>query len=178
MTEIKKPYQTMLREAVMSVIHQNTELTIDGFVDSPRGDFRWLSNFEPCVINFGGYVYPSTEHAYHAMKTFVDEERLALSKAETPSKSKTLGQKVTLRPDWEMVKADCMEYCLQQKFARGTELAKKLIATVPADLIETNWWHDNYWGTCICPKCNNKGLNTLGKLLMKIRDELQVEKTA
>jgi hypothetical protein len=43
-------------------------------------------------------------------------------------------------------------------------------------LIEGNWWHDNFYGSCTCNKCVNKGENNLGKILMKIREEL-LEKT-
>jgi ribA/ribD-fused uncharacterized protein len=169
---MKRSYMALLRDAVMSTLHQNTELTIDGFVTSPKGDFRWLSNFEPCSIEFEGIVYPSTEHAYHAMKTMNPEERKMIAEAPTPSASKTVGQKVTMRPDWDAVKTDCMRKVLEKKFVKGSVLGNRLEATFPADLIESNWWHDNFWGTCLCPKCNDKGLNTLGKLLMERRDAL------
>jgi hypothetical protein len=40
-------------------------------------------------------------------------------------------------------------------------------------IIETNNWHDNWWGDCICgqPKCAEKGKNHLGKIITSIRDE-------
>ena len=40
-------------------------------------------------------------------------------------------------------------------------------------LIEGNYWHDNYWGNCLCPKCKEiEGQNQLGKILMKVRSTL------
>ena len=39
--------------------------------------------------------------------------------------------------------------------------------TEDAELVEDNWWGDKFWGVC-----NGEGENHLGKLLMKIRDEL------
>lgn len=52
-------------------------------------------------------------------------------------------------------------------------LKKKLLETGDAELIEGNYWHDNTWGQCYCPRCKNKiGENHLGKLLMKIRESL------
>ena len=45
--------------------------------------------------------------------------------------------------------------------------------TGDAELIEGNTWHDNYWGVCSCSKCNGRGKNRLGKLLMKVREELR-----
>lgn len=38
------------------------------------------------------------------------------------------------------------------------------------EIVEGNYWHDNYWGNCTCDKCKNiEGQNKLGKILMKIR---------
>ena len=63
------------------------------------------------------------------------------------------------------------------KFIQNPALLKSLLDTKKHPLIEYNWWHDNYWGHCICNKCKNKEhKNTLGKLLMEfrysIRDDL------
>jgi hypothetical protein len=66
-----------------------------------------------------------------------------------------------------------MEDLLRQKFAPGSELAAKLVATYPRMLIEGNNWHDNYWGSCRCDVCGFKGMNVLGVLLMTIRAELR-----
>ncbi len=161
-----------LREIVLAKVHQTPELVIDGFFTSPRADYRWLSNYHPCEIEFFGYKFKDTETAYHAFKTFVEEEKKALSETATPMAAKKMGQTVLMRPDWESVKEECMNQVLRQKFKPGSELAERLKATYPADLIETNWWHDRQWGVCVCEKCGNKGLNMLGKLLEKIRLEL------
>ena len=82
-----------------------------------------------------------------------------------------MGRKVKLRPDWEGIKLATMEGLLRQKFAPGSELARKLLATQPLTLVEGNTWNDSYWG---CVKTNDKwvGDNNLGILLMKIREDL------
>lgn len=61
------------------------------------------------------------------------------------------------------------------KFKQNKHLAKRLLDTDDALLIEGNTWHDNYWGDCKCshPKCSNKGRNALGEILMEIRDEIK-----
>ena len=41
------------------------------------------------------------------------------------------------------------------------------------ELIEGNNWHDVFWGKCSCPRCNGGGQNHLGKILMKVREELK-----
>lgn len=56
---------------------------------------------------------------------------------------------------------------LKRKFAPGTDLAQMLIATAPAELIEGNTRGDTFWGVC-----DGEGLNTLGCMLMRIRDDL------
>lgn len=47
------------------------------------------------------------------------------------------------------------------------DLKAKLLETGDAELVESNWWHDYFWGVC-----NGRGENHLGKILMKIRAEL------
>lgn len=48
------------------------------------------------------------------------------------------------------------------------ELAKALLLTKTAELIEGNTWGDKIWG-----QCNGVGANLLGKILMDIRSGLQ-----
>lgn len=37
-------------------------------------------------------------------------------------------------------------------------------------LVETNYWHDQFWGSCFCPQHEQiPGMNMLGELLMAIR---------
>ena len=133
---------------------------------------------------FEGVTYPSTEHAYQAAKTLDPTERAEFIKPENaePKKAKHLGRKITFRADWDSVRLDVMETVLRQKFAAGTPLAAKLLATDDAYLEESNYWHDTFWGYCTCSgkattskfkKCFGGGQNNLGKLLCKLRKELQ-----
>jgi predicted NAD-dependent protein-ADP-ribosyltransferase YbiA (DUF1768 family) len=84
-----------------------------------------------------------------------------------------MGRKVQLRPDWEKVKEYYMELGLRLKF-ENPSLRQKLLETGSDELIEGNSWHDNEWGSCYCARCQNiAGKNKLGKLLMKLREELR-----
>lgn len=47
---------------------------------------------------------------------------------------------------------------------RDPYLQKLLQDTGDAELIEGNWWHDEFWGVC-----NGIGQNQSGKILMVIR---------
>ena len=83
---------------------------------------------------------------------------------------KKMGRSVSLRPDWEDIKDDVMLEGLYRKFTND-ELAEWLLDTGDEELVEGNWWGDRYWGVC-----NGIGQNKLGKLLMKVREELAEEK--
>lgn len=131
------------------------------------GEFRFLSNFYPCVIWHDGIKYPTLEHAFQAAKTTDFAERWRISQLPTPGQAKRAGRSVTLRPDWLQVRRMVMQELLIQKFILNSELRKKLKDTGRAQLVEGNTWGDTYWGVC-----RGVGENHLGKLLMAIRSIL------
>lgn len=137
-------------------------------IDKFEGNFRFLSNFWPSVVQLDGVKFSSVEHAYQAAKTFDDEMRQKIKNAKTANIAKKLGQKVELRKDWESVKLDVMEKLLREKFAIP-ELKQLLLDTGDAELVEGNWWGDRFYGVC-----DGKGLNHLGRLLMLIRSDLKL----
>ena len=139
-------------------------------INSFEGMHRFLSNFWPCQIYWSGMLWSSTEHAYQSAKTNSLNERRMIQNAMSPNQAKKLGRKVTMRADWDQVKLTIMRQLLELKFAPGSQLAEKLIATGDAQLIEGNWWGDTYWGVC-----RGIGHNHLGKLLMEVRTELRKE---
>ena len=144
-------------------------MSITDFRDNtPAGEFKWLSNFYMVDVEYDGETYRSTEHAYQAAKTLLPAERREIQEAPTCGKSKRLGQKVALRPDWEAIKLDVMYDLLQQKF-QDPELQQKLLATGDQHLVEGNTWNDHFWGVC-----NGRGQNHLGRLLMDVREECRI----
>jgi len=147
-----------------------------------RGEYGYLSNFAECEIDYNGYVYPSTEHAFMAQKS--DEQVLH---GDHPDKLKWIAwaehcaiggfsageikrqaREVELRPDWNEVKLQVMEDVLRIKFNQEP-FKSKLIATGTQEIQEGNSWGDKFWGVDLK---TGVGENHLGKLLMKIRDEL------
>jgi len=131
-----------------------------------QGANRWLSNFTLCVVELDGVVYPSTENAYQAAKTVSIEERKPFE-TSTPGQAKRLGRSVSLRDDWESEKLIVMEYLNRQKFSKAP-FKSMLLATGMREIQEGNTWGDTFWGVC-----NGRGENNLGKLIMRIREELQ-----
>ena len=57
-----------------------------------------------------------------------------------------------------------MREIVHAKFSGVPEYAGKLINTGAMMLVEGNDWNDTFWG-----RCNGKGLNTLGVILMEER---------
>jgi ribA/ribD-fused uncharacterized protein len=130
-------------------------------------EYRWLSNFYPCIVIYEGAMYPTTEHAYQAAKTLDLEWRDKIRRATTPSKAKALGRKVPMRDDWDDIKVDVMRDVLWQKFKQH-RFQIRLVMTGDQELVEGNWWHDTFWGQCPL----GVGQNMLGKLLMEVRGEI------
>ena len=123
-------------------------------------------------IVYDGRVYPSSEHAFQAAKSDDPRIKETIRQAKTPGKSKQLGRECKCRSDWDCVKEDIMLDILRLKFGEPI-LRKLLLSTRTYELIEGNYWHDNYWGVCACDACPGAGRNALGELLMKLRYELR-----
>lgn len=152
-------------------LYKSTERTYcigphDGVIDSFFGPYRFLSNFEPCTVEYDGMTYTCSEAAYQAAKTADVSLRIAFT-TMNGSKAKFAGQKLTLRPDWNDVKVNAMYEIVKDKFSRNPELKLKLLQTGDLQLIEGNYWGDKFWGVC-----NGEGENHLGKILMRVRKEL------
>ena len=135
------------------------------------GKYRFLSNFYVADITYGGKIYSSAEHAYQAAKTSDEKQQELIRSAASPGGAKRLGRWANLIPEWEEVKYDVMWNVLWNKFHKS-QLEIPLLDTGDAILIEGNHWHDNTWGVCHCDKCG-VGENHLGRLLMKLREELK-----
>jgi len=145
-------------------------MRINGFY----GNYKGLSNFAPALVHYGGKPYASVEHAYVAAKSFDIKFQEQISKLG-PNQvgfAKKLGRKTKLREDWEEAKIPIMKQLLIQKFTINN-YRELLASTGSAELIEKNFWHDNFWGDCNCKKCQNiEGQNMLGKILMELREIL------
>ena len=139
--------------------------TSNGF----RDEFSFLSNFHDAVVSFEGERYTTSEHAYQAAKTLDPWEKRIIRECGSPGKAKKLGRCVKVRPDWDSVKLSVMETILRSKF-QNPWLRSLLIDTGEIELVEHNTWNDVFWGFS-----NGVGENNLGKLLMKIRDEVRSE---
>lgn len=132
------------------------------------GQYRWLSNFYPCIIMMHGDAYQSVEHAYQAAKTNDPALRKVFQlHCISAGSAKRAGRKIPIRPDWNDIKLKVMTKLVTRKFEHP-ELLTKLLATGNEELVEGNWWGDTYWGVCA-----GKGANHLGHIIMQIRKDSQ-----
>jgi hypothetical protein len=147
------------------VIH--TETMVKGFF----GEYRWLSNYHVCPVIFRGMEFTSSEAAYQSAKTNDDYVKSQIQ-AMSPSESKKFSHSLKTGREWEKTKKGIMYEILVDKYTRNEDLKRKLLETGSKYLEETNYWDDTYWGVYM-----GKGKNTLGELLMKIRNELKLQET-
>jgi hypothetical protein len=160
---VKKPNWD---EPFEGVVHDAKK--IGGFV----GEYRWLSNFFPCRVEWEGRVYRSTEAAYQSGKYPAAERDVFTTLNPDPAK-KLSRTKPYDTAAWEKRKERTMREVIWAKFSQNPELADKLLATGDKLLEETNWWGDEIWGVF-----KGKGQNLLGRVLMDTRTRLAVEKAA
>lgn len=132
--------------------------------------YGFLNNFKKARMFIFGKWWNNVEAPYQYMKTFVPEERKAIWEAKTPREARDLGQKVTLRSDWDQIKVEAMYQCVLAKFLQHKDLRMKLMETGEEELIEDSPV-DSFWG---CGPDGN-GKNFLGRTLMRVRSELKGE---
>ncbi|WP_251151362.1 NADAR family protein [Cellulosimicrobium sp. Marseille-Q4280] len=161
-----------------SEVYVNHDLLIDRF----REQHEFLSSFYRAAVRLGDEVYPTAEHAFHALKTDDPEQRRAIRLAPTAAKAKAAGRAATMRvtkAEWDTrVRYEVMDQVVAAKFT-DVPLRNALIATRDALLIEGTGterraWHDQAWGQCFCDRHRaHAGDNALGRALMAHRDYLR-----
>ncbi len=141
----------------------------------PVGKWWFLSPYAQFPIQMevdgGLYTFPTVEHYYQAMKFYASDKRFKIilnlkNPDEARLLTKTPEYKINRRLDFDKNKFAVMEKGLRAKFVQNKEAAEMLIATENAVLIKS----------CpVCYKCGfgvGSGQNYMGKMLMKIREEL------
>lgn len=159
----------MVTGAVWELMDRNGKIPWNAITDFHEKEYEFLSNFYEAKITYKGLTYGSNEAAFQAQKCMTEEEKTAFTQYG-PGKSKGMGRRVQLRPDWEQTKMGIMEEIVRQKFMQHPELAVRLLKTGDKVLVEGNRWGDICWGVDMR---TGQGENYLGKILMKIREELK-----
>ncbi|MEU4848323.1 GTP cyclohydrolase II [Streptomyces gilvosporeus] len=142
-------------------------MAIPTVINDFSGEWAFLSNYYPVVVEFEGVFYPSVEHAYQAAKSTDPEIRDRIRSTLDPDRAKELGRAHLDRPDWDDAKVPVMRQVVAAKFS-GPYFSEKLLESGEARLVEGNAWGDTFWG-----ECEGVGENVMGQILMDLRDELR-----
>jgi ribA/ribD-fused uncharacterized protein len=145
-----------------------------------KEEWSFLSNMPDAKILYAGRTFKNSESAYQAAKfdypvSDLVAGRLVLRMIDIQggvAKKLAKENETYIRPDWHQVKLAIMSEITHAKFTQNKDLRIQLVNTFPHDLVEINWWHDNFWGDCRCSKkisCDDKGENWLGRILMAER---------
>jgi ribA/ribD-fused uncharacterized protein len=144
--------------------------------EKPYGAF---SNLYRCEVVFEGRTYATAEHAYQAGKALKAAVREWILQAPTPALAAMAAHGLytwDVVPNWASIKVDRMRSVLRAKFSQHEALRQLLIDTGSRRLVEAatvNNAVNRFWG-----EVDGKGENTLGKLLMELREDLRKEKSA
>ena len=129
-----------------------------------RNEYWFLSSMYPCIIHYNGYTFNNAEAAFQAQKSKEYTDKFC---SMNGFDAKHLGRRVPLRPDWNSEKVKIMEEIVRAKF-QDPVMRRKLLETGDIHIQEDNTWNDRFWGVC-----NGTGMNHLGIIIMKIRDEIR-----
>lgn len=137
-----------------------------------ENEFYPLSNFSAFQVQWCNAMFPTSEHAYQWSKFLADgNPTIAHQIRYAPSAHEAFKiaerNKDLRRSDWDEAKLRIMEAILRAKHEQHEYVRRKLLQTGGRQLVE-NSWRDDFWG--IGPK--GDGQNHLGRLWMKIRDEV------
>ena len=151
--------------------------------------FFWsglFSNFAPIKegIEFDGFRFPTSEHVfmYIKAKTFNDNEIAEkIKSAPDPKTAKNLGRKVRGFNEevWKKHRDNAMKTAVQLKFDTSSEFRNELLKEKYRNktFVEASPY-DCIWGIGMSMDDSNvnnerrwRGLNLLGNILTKLRDE-------
>ena len=137
-------------------------------------EFYVFSNFSSFQVQWKGRLWPTSEHAYQAAHFFdtapelVEEIFTARSAHEAFKIAKANGNKAP--KNWDKTKIGIMEDICRHKLQQHLYVEKKLRQTKDWPLAEDSPI-DPFWGW----GKDRKGRNELGKVWMRLRDELNKE---
>ena len=136
----------------------------------PR-EFYCLDNFSSFKVEWDGYLYASLEEAYQTAKFLKSAPEIAeeIKKSHSAHEAQKIAfaNKDKVRSDWQEVKLTIMEELLRKKLQQNPYVKQKLLQTKDYIIVEDSP-KDNFWGW----GKDRTGGNHLGKLWMKLRDEL------
>lgn len=165
----------MTKEVIVSTIKQFRDpyLCTDGSaVGFYEREFYPFSNFSSFQVKWQDQTWMTSEHAYQAIKfseTAPDlYKRISLAKSAHEAYKIAKVNTDKLPNDWNERKAGVMFEIVRAKCQQHTYIQEKLLQT-DSELIVEDSPMDSFWGW----GSNRQGRNELGKIWMKLREELR-----
>ena len=150
------------------------EITFYRSNEKPYGMF---SNLYKKEFIFEGRVFPTREHAYQYGKPVKKEVKEWLMNAPSPSLLAITAHGLLtwdISSNWSKTKVDRMRSVLKVFAGQNPDFVKLLLSTGTKRIVETpitNNSVNRFWG-----EVDGYGRNTLGLLLMELRDNLRENK--
>lgn len=136
-----------------------------------RGEkYREFRNTSAHGFMLDGEHWQSAEHYVQAQRFDCDKAKAEVREAPYAFTAKAIARErpEALRSDWNQVRDSVMEKAVRCKFSSDPALGGALAATGNDEIIEASAL-SHYWGA----GADGTGLNKLGRILMKVRKELQ-----
>ena len=141
-----------------------------------RSMYQWqllpLDNFSAFGFEMNGEYFQTSEHAFQYLKFIETNKDIAniIKKSYSPNDARRIAHenKECRLPNWSDVKYDNMEKVLKLKVEQNPIVKECLLNTKDYIIAECCIDEDTDWGI----DNNNEGNNHLGKIWMKIRDEI------
>ncbi len=133
-------------------------------------EFYVFDNFSAFQVDYNGFVFPTSEHAFQAMQ-FIKTSPEIFEKIKN-AKSAHDAQKIAYEnkdkgdPKWNEKMKDVMKDILRSKINQHPYVLKKLLQSGDREIIEDSW-RDPVWGWGE----DKRGQNLLGQIWMELRKE-------
>ena len=144
---------------------------VDEFIGFYTREFFCLDNFSAFKFNYKDKLYSTVEHAYQSLK-FKDtapeiEEEIIDCNSPYDARKIAYEHADKFSKQWDNIKVELMEELLRAKMEQNPFVKKKLLETNNYLICEDSPI-DDFWGI----GKDRNGKNIMGKLWMKIRDEI------
>ena len=134
-------------------------------------EFYCFSNFSSFAVEWKGKIWQTSEHAYQAAHFFKTAPELSqkIYKAKSAHEAYKIAKANTDKfpKNWEQIKIAVMEDIVRHKLKQHPYIKHKLKQTGQKLIVEDSP-KDSFWGW----GPDRKGRNELGKIWMKLREEL------
>lgn len=145
---------------------------VDDYIGFYPREFYCLDNFSAFGVEYQGVYYQTVEHAYQSLSFLGADDKLAETIRNCHSaheaQKKSHDNKSKRASDWDNRKLLVMGALLREKVKQHPYVMKKLMETGSYLIVEDSP-KDDFWGI----GADRKGENYLGKLWMKIRDDIE-----